>query len=113
MACAFDRLEGDAQIRLPVGKHLFVLCGRNLALLLLQVFACPQGKSKCAKLAIATPGLSNPKKRGGKILNSFVGMSVRGKKTLPDCSLVSRNVVDREATALVKPLCLYVDTPYI
>ena len=30
-----------------------------------------EGKSKCAKLGIANTGFTNPKKREGKILNSF------------------------------------------
>ena len=36
--------------------------------------ASEEGKSKCAKLGIAKTGFSKPKKRGGKILNSFPEM---------------------------------------
>jgi hypothetical protein len=49
--------------------HLIVE-GRNFAIAL----KAEEGKSKCAKFGIANTGFSNPKKRGGKILNSFVLM---------------------------------------
>jgi hypothetical protein len=51
--------------------------------------ACVQGNSKCAKLEIAKTGFSNPKKREGKILNSFPEKCLWKKKSiLPFFTLV-------------------------
>lgn len=51
-----------------------------------------EGKSKCAKLGIAETGLSNPKKSGGKILNSFPEMFLWNKKSIYYRPYVSLNL---------------------